>query len=93
MNSYNKTIELDDKDIIKNIFKDIYKSSTKKSHICNKSISSSLCCICLEKLDFNEKRNFNCGHYFHTKCLDTWFNNSLSLRCPYCRQCIFIEKK
>ena len=92
MNSYNKIIDLDSDNLIKNIFKDIYKCSSKKSYIGNKKITSSLCCICLEKLDFNEKRNFNCGHYFHRECSDRWFEKSLSLKCPYCRQCIFKKK-
>ena len=85
---YNICFSISEKQLVKNIFFDYYKDSSNIKYICNKKISHSICCICLEKLDFTEKRTLKCGHYFHKTCIDTCFLNSMSLKCPYCKQVI-----
>ena len=77
-----------EQNIVKDIFNDYYEFSSNINYISNKKITNSICCICLNKLDFNEKRYFKCGHYFHKECIDKWFNESMSLKCPYCKQVI-----
>ena len=86
--SYNISFSNREMNIVKNVFFDYYKHSSNIKYLCDKKISGSICCICLEKLDFNEKRTFKCGHYFHKDCIDKWFINSMSLKCPYCKQVI-----
>ena len=81
-------IEIKDKDLINKIFTNYYNNTSKIKYICNKELSSSICSICLNKLEFNEKREFKCGHMFHRECIDKWFKKTLSLKCPYCKQII-----
>lgn len=56
----------------------------------------STCAVCLESLWFSweEKGQINtvlsgCGHSFHARCIDTWFQQQTSEgsenSCPYCR--------
>ena len=75
-------------EIANNILYDFFDDKSIKSYICNKKVFNEKCSICLEKLDFNEKRQFRCGHYFHKDCIDKWFKSSMSLKCPYCKQLI-----
>ena len=45
------------------------------------------CSICHEDYKIKEfKRELNCKHYFHKKCIDKWLKNNLS--CPVCRHLI-----
>ena len=41
------------------------------------------CTICLEKLTEDSVSALSCGHAFHYKCIDSWFDISPS--CPLCR--------
>jgi hypothetical protein len=43
------------------------------------------CAICQDRMEAqNPTRKINvCGHSFHTECIDTWFERSVS--CPVCR--------
>ena len=38
--------------IVKNVFFDYYKHSSNVKYLCDKRISGSICCICLEKIRF-----------------------------------------
>lgn len=80
--------KIENQKIINNLFKDYYNHTSKINYISDKNITSSDCSICLEKLNFNEKRIFKCGHAFHKKCIDKWFKETSSLKCPNCKQII-----
>ena len=44
------------------------------------------CSICLEELDNGmETRVLQCGHIFHSECVDLWIKQHFT--CPYCRHC------
>ncbi|MES1919484.1 hypothetical protein MHBO_001309 [Bonamia ostreae] len=44
-----------------------------------------VCSVCLENLDLgNELRSLPCSHFFHTECIDKWFE--LSTKCPVCNK-------
>lgn len=48
------------------------------------------CSICLGVLDDTAGvQQINCGHQFHTRCLDAWLDKcremQLPATCPYCR--------
>jgi len=49
-----------------------------------KKIYDTECIICLESLKKNDKLSIinNCGHYYHTKCLNLWFKKKEV--CPLC---------
>lgn len=50
-----------------------------------------ICSICQEEYKPKEyKRDLNCDHSFHKKCIDKWLKNNLS--CPFCRTCIGTPK-
>lgn len=55
-----------------------YKENQKKYF---KSLPQ--CCICLNKIGKKNSITTECGHKYHSYCLDQWLelNNS----CPYCR--------
>ena len=85
-NSFEESID----DIIKNpIDKTTLKLKTSKFNI--NTISSSnifkSCCICInEFINQEEVRILPCFHYFHTNCIDTWFESNNS--CPLCKEII-----
>lgn len=40
------------------------------------------CVVCLDTFNTGEKiRILDCGHYYHTKCIDEWLKNK---NCPKC---------
>ena len=41
------------------------------------------CSICLDTLLIGKNEKLICGHYFHTECIDTWFERKKI--CPLCR--------
>ena len=44
------------------------------------------CSICLDELNNGEEtRVLQCGHFFHSACVDPWIKQNFN--CPYCRQC------
>lgn len=44
------------------------------------------CSICLDELNNGEEtRLLQCGHLFHSACVDPWIKQYFN--CPYCRQC------
>ncbi len=49
----------------------------------------SQCVICLENINGN-KKTLQCGHTFHTKCIQKWLKKNKT--CPICR-CIQIQKR
>jgi hypothetical protein len=54
-------------------------------------IIGQLCPICQEEYKSKEfKRELECLHSFHKKCIDKWLKNNLS--CPFCR-CIIGSSK
>jgi hypothetical protein len=81
-------IQIKESKIVDNLFYEYYNHTSKTNYICNKNTFNTPCSICLEKLDYNEKREFRCGHMFHKECIDKWFKKTLSLKCPYCKQII-----
>lgn len=49
------------------------------------------CSICLDKIKFyNHRRKLNCGHLYHKKCINSYFNHlekiSRSEKCPLCQR-------
>ena len=46
--------------------------------------SEDTCSVCFDNFEPNQKfkRLKNCGHEYHSKCLDTWLQNEK--RCPIC---------
>jgi len=54
-------------------------------------IIGQLCSICHDEYKAKEyKRELNCLHTFHKKCIDKWLKNNLS--CPCCRENIGSSK-
>ena len=49
--------------IIDNLFYEYYNHSSQINYICNKTTFNTPCSICLDKLEYEEKRKFKCGHY------------------------------
>ena len=47
-----------------------------------------ICAICNENYSTNKicRKNNKCGHYFHQKCIDTWYSENN--KCPQCNQLI-----
>ena len=44
------------------------------------------CSICLEQINdtHDETKKLHCGHYYHTECIEKWFDENDT--CPYCRE-------
>ena len=59
------------------------KSENIKIKTENLKENINICSYCLELLDFFEITKTNCGHSFHTKCLNDW--KIKSNNCPNCR--------
>lgn len=69
-----------------------YLDSQGLNNIWNKF--SSECSICLEKYTFGSFITLlPCGHFFHRKCIYTWFMNSVNYKCPVCRTSFYTFKK
>lgn len=50
------------------------------------------CDICQDEYKEKEyKRELNCKHFFHKKCIDKWLKNNPN--CPYCRRKITSKTK
>lgn len=49
------------------------------------------CCICLENLIDKKCTKTDCGHYFHTECLNKW--KKWSDDCPLCRESMTGKKQ
>lgn len=44
------------------------------------------CPICLEDFDSESDIKYTqCNHYFHTDCLEKWYEKIKRIECPYCR--------
>jgi hypothetical protein len=55
------------------------------------SIIGQTCSICQDEYKPKEyRRELNCKHSFHKKCIDKWLKNHLS--CPFCRSNICSPK-
>lgn len=66
-----------------NIYKEI-KTEIKEKNEC--------CPVCRDNFDDNDNvRTLNCGHIFHTDCVDNWLTNH-SHKCPCCRQTTGVYK-
>ena len=57
-----------------------------------------ICSICCEELDSsindeatNTLVKLECGHYYHSKCIEQWYNTSKNKDCPMCKKDIKIE--
>jgi hypothetical protein len=63
------------------------KQTTKLNRNANEMWCDKECGICLENFKKNEYvRTLSCSHYFHKKCVDKWFKNTMT--CPSCRAII-----
>jgi hypothetical protein len=53
------------------------------------------CSICQEPLEDISRpvTQLNCGHHFHTECIDTWMqsNNQNANRCANCKRRIALD--
>lgn len=50
------------------------------------------CLVCQCEYEAQEElRRLPCGHCFHTDCVDQWLQGKDM--CPYCRQCIIVERE
>ena len=48
---------------------------------------SADCVICLDQLLPGEVScKLDCGHFYHTKCIDTWFGQNKNKLCPLCKK-------
>jgi len=72
------------------LLKDIPKGFTKKqisfltSISYGKKIKEKECSICIDTFKTRNKvRKLDCGHVFHKKCIDSWFDKAKT--CPLCR--------
>ena len=45
--------------------------------------SHEACCICMDDMTSSTSMKLDCGHYFHTSCLQNWATQQES--CPMCR--------
>ena len=53
----------------------------------NDPIVGEKCIICLDTFKCGYyKRELECGHTFHKKCIDKWFRFEKSPSCPVCRE-------
>uniref|UniRef100_A0A7N0TIX2 RING-type domain-containing protein n=1 Tax=Kalanchoe fedtschenkoi TaxID=63787 RepID=A0A7N0TIX2_KALFE len=52
---------------------------------------SSSCVVCLTDLAHGDEFQQlpKCGHCFHARCIDAWFESSGSATCPLCRTLVF----
>ncbi len=68
-------------------YSDLLQKS-KKIKKCDE-ILNDLCSICHCNYNINEyKRNLDCNHVYHKKCIDKWLKTNLN--CPMCRKDIGI---
>lgn len=45
------------------------------------------CVICSDEFEVNfYKRQLECHHVFHKKCIDKWLYQSVKMDCPICRR-------
>ena len=74
-----------DKKYVENINNiNIVNSIDSFNYNCNKCTN---CTICMDNINKNEScKKLECGHIFHSNCIDTWLNRVLE--CPVCRQTI-----
>ena len=49
----------------------IRKRNLRKLYVCTQCTNT--CSICLDDVE-NNSCKLHCGHVFHTKCINTWFN-------------------
>lgn len=61
----------------------------KKKNEQEQNTSSTDCAVCLGEFEDGEwlKHLPNCGHAFHSSCIDTWFESHSN--CPLCRSQVF----
>lgn len=43
------------------------------------------CSICLSSIKNSRKYELSCGHIFHKKCIDRWYEIKKDNICPYCK--------
>ncbi|XLR46866.1 hypothetical protein HN51_030927, partial [Arachis hypogaea] len=63
-------------------------SITQYKSLCHNNNNKSVmleCCVCLTGFEANQEvSELPCKHFFHTSCLDKWFDN-WHTTCPLCR--------
>ena len=43
-------------------------------------MKDDVCCICLDKQNYNSYKPYNCNHVMHSQCFEQWRKN-----CPLCK--------
>jgi hypothetical protein len=87
-------IENIDSSICNTLASTLYKKPTDMLHSTYKKIkdsdTNSVCNICFASYSVNEyKRELNCKHFFHKKCIDKLLNKYNHTKCPLCRKNVF----
>ena len=52
---------------------------------------SEPCSICLEECEYKDKAVLECGHTFHSECIESWMKRSFS--CPLCRRAAIVLQR
>lgn len=55
-----------------------------KNEYCHIHSNNKECSICYNKIPSKKNTILSCGHEFHSKCIEDWFERSSS--CPLCRE-------
>lgn len=50
---------------------------------CHKHSTTAQCAVCFSSMNDTTSRTLDCGHMFHTRCIDRWKRRSHT--CPMCR--------
>ena len=52
------------------------------------STEENICCICYERLEAKPSKSIDCGHKYHTECIDHWIIlRTVQIREPNCPLC------
>ena len=55
----------------------------ENSPLLQESNTNKECIICLDEMTDETSKKLNCGHSFHSDCINSW--NSIQITCPICR--------
>ena len=59
-----------------------YQVATQSLAICRQL--NDVCPICLDEFQEKKMIKINCGHLFHSQCIEQWI--TVNARCPVCRK-------
>ena len=87
-------------------FLNTFQSEETKPLLSEQETIENECVICLDNLKDKETHTLQCGHEFHTDCIESW--TAIQITCPICRSitettfkgyiiptlwCMFLKKK